>query len=383
MSKYENAWNIIAGNLPNSRNNISLTINKPLYLKTEEFKSEQIDRYDEIFVEYFKLCLSYCDNCKRLTKLVKKMKYYSDDIKNQVTALYNKMVDTFSDEEKIELKRELKEIIYNSRFYNNAEHSLSEESLVIYEELYNQISLINKVYDYKYLFEKYNSFPLINPVPYSDENCYEKNNELRECEINEKINEFIEKKYNIIELIQICDESNSDLGWYIAKVFDEGMYKKETLNILIKHSPKFNLVRYVVYFRINNYSIFNNIINILVNKNVSSTIIAEILENGFLNRELYDTIINLSDEVKKIYWGSYIRIEQKISRDEIKLYIEEVIKYGNFQSCVYLIYSVKDKLSSEEIYNYIIRIWDNIKGYNVSTTDKYCLEEILKIKERK
>ena len=83
--------------------------------------------------------------------------------------------------------------------------------------------------------------------------------------------------------------------------------------------------------------------------------------------------------MKKIYWGSYIRIEQKISRDEIKLYIEEVIKYGNFQSCVYLIYSVKDKLSSEEIYNYIIRIWDNIKGYNVSTTDKYCLEEILKI----
>lgn len=193
MAKYNNAWDIIAGNLPNSRNNITLTINKPLYLNNEEFKSEQIDRNIEIFVEYFKLCLLYCDNCQKLVKLIKKIKYYSNDIKNQFVTLYNQMIDTFSDEKKLDLKNELKEIIYNNRFYNNHEHSLSEESLTIYEELYNQISLTNKVYEYKYLFEKYNRFPLIKPVPYSDDNWCEKNNELRKCEINEKIKEFIEK----------------------------------------------------------------------------------------------------------------------------------------------------------------------------------------------
>lgn len=169
------------------------------------------------------------------------------------------------------------------------------------------------------------------------------------------------------------------MGWYIAEIFDEGVFKEETLNMLIKYSPEFNLVRYVVYFRLTNYFIFNNIINILVNKNISSTIIAEILDNGFLNKELYDTIINFSDEVKKLYWGSHIRIEQKTLGDEIRLYIEEVIKYGNFNSCVYLIYSVKEKLTSEEVYNYIIRVWDNIKGHNGSRTDEYCLEETLKI----
>lgn len=379
MSKYDNAWSIIVSNLPNSRNNISLTINKPLYLNSEEFKSEQIDRYNEIFVEYFQLCLSYCDNCKRLIKLIKKMKYYSDDIKNQVIALYNQIVNNFSDEEKIELKNELKEIIYNNRFYNNNEYSLSEESLAIYEELYNQILLKNNVYDYKYLFEKYNKFALINPVPYSNDNWYEKNNELRKCEINEKIKEFIEKNYDIIELVKLCDDCNSDLGWYIAEIFDEGTFKEETLNMLIKYSPEFNLVRYVVYFRLTNYLIFNNIVNILVNKNISSTIITEILNCGSLNKKLYDTVNSLSDEIKKLYWKRDIRVEQKSSKDEIILYIEEIIKYGDFRSGVYLIFSVNELLCSEEVYKYLIRIWANINGYNPNTMDKYYLEEILKI----
>lgn len=379
IEKYENAWYIFSGNLPNSRNHIILNINKPMYMNIEDFESVQIDKYYDFFNMYFTLCLRHCDTCNKLIELIDKMKYYEQDVQDDVTKFFEKNLYKYDDVEKLRLKNKLKEIIYENRFYNNSDWALNDKSLIIYEKLYNSVILKNKILEFKYLFKEHNDFPILNPIPFDADKSINKNDELRIEERKNKIKEFIDHQYDISELIKECDFENSNLGWYIAESFDKGVFRETTLNSLIELSPNINLRKYAGYFKHNDFLIYSNIINILVNRNIDSEVIANVLDLGFLDKRLYDIIIRLSKDINEKFWTRNLIPDSKETTEHIILFIEKSIEFGNFESSIHLIFYAKENLKSEDIYNYILRIRElnkSRKVYNVG--DKYLLKESLK-----
>lgn len=378
IKKYNNAWNIFAECLPNSRNHITLSINKPLYIRIDDFESYQIKNAWDFYIKYYMLCLENCNDCDKLLILISKMKYYSQEIKDELFNVFNNVLVNMCDKDKSKIKVEIKRIIYDSRFHKDAHWSLSEEVLSIYEKLHDSVKVINEIYEYEYFFKRNSEFPILNPIPFKEDNWMEENERLREEEIKCKLNEFIEKNYDIIKLIKLCNFENSNLGWYIADFFDKGQYNQDTLNMLVDISPEINLADYVRYFKLKDFTIFTNIVNELVEKKISSQIIADILDNGFLNKETYNVLMSLPEEVKNIYWKKHLVIDSKSSVEEIELFINEGLKYGTFQSCIQLIYRVKDKLNPNEVYDYILKIQELLNVYNRGTIDDYCLEEVLK-----
>ena len=90
----------------------------------------------------------------------------------------------------------------------------------------------------------------------------------------------------------------------------------------------------------------------------------------------------MSDEIKNIYWKNHLIIDPSTPDEEVKIFIEQGIKYGSFASCVQLIYHSKDKILPSNVFDYILTILDLIDEYSGNYTDDYCLEEILKIAQQ-
>lgn len=385
IETYPNAWELIASKLPKGTSSICSTLNTPKYRKIDEPDVLYVHQVKKTYNEYLKMCvdLAYTDS-ERWIKIIKHIDSYDVTMQDEV---FKKLIfncSEMSDGQKIKIKNKIRHKIYRHRYFNDADWSLSEDALCRYENLMNEIILTEKIYDYVYIFSAVHDFPLLHPVPFCRERSKDsrnKNHILREKEVKTRILELTEKQYSIEKLVELAvNEEYNLLGEVLAQFYCDGRFAEDVFMLLMEKDEEGKSVYdYVSYLHRNGAIDLNEVIwkvkKISNNKNLLVNIISlEIIEDDETS-----TIARENEEIKKMYWSRNFR--QRISdKAEHKVFmwaLDECKKYGSLNTYLELLYDVRDKMTSNEIYNAIFIISD-LKGDEASSMTDYYLEEILK-----
>ena len=387
VEKNNNNIKFALKNLPEKSMSLFIDLSMPKYRISEVITETTNEVRYNVAISYLQLCFEQIsNNVKIVEELIKRMDSFgSIEITKE---FFDKLINSLhklSDVDLYNIELALRKTIYKHRFFLNSEWRLEENFIKCYEDCLKKIKYKNPYFYFKYLFERQYDFPLLHPVPYDPNNYYkviEENNKKATLEIQEKIELFKQKKYNLANLISICDSQETTIGLYITK-FTNLIYSYDDFKMIIDNQ-KSNMVLnyYALNVLKNNKSEFFQLVNKLFDIKYDENVTARILSYYPIDDELLHLIDSkTSDSFKKKYWSRDLTLSQEFENyDAIFGYLNH---YADGSSYINNLYRFKECLSVDKIYNYatILNTWKNI---NISFDINYQLYEILKdIKEQK
>lgn len=359
--KYSRAWNIIRYELPDC-SDIVVSLNKPKFRAIDEIKSLSKKDLNITYLEYLSMCLETASiDSIKWKELILPISYYDFDIQQSVLDQLKKASEKMSDLEKLDIKKELRQIIYNNRFYDLESSSMSEESIELFESAYNEITFVNPLFDFLYIFLPNHEFLLLNPVPYSEDNfdqVYNQNIILQSNEIKDKLNTFKKSGYSIFDLICLSLKiKNCTIGRVLAEYYTNMEYNSEVFDCLLEldenGSQTFDYL-HTLYF--NNKIDLNKIVEKLLSVNKTKLAMDVI---GFeCDVENVKQILSKADDGEKaIYWTRQSNGLKPMNEEEYCWILNECCSYGDLDSYILILYKFKDDISKELLYDKFLVIF--------------------------
>lgn len=368
IKKYENAWDLIFQQL-NEGQIILSTTNKPNYRKFDDIPRPTTHDVINIYNKYINLCIENIDtNIDKWIKVINQFSIFSNEILDELLNKLKDVIAKINDTSKRIIKDELREQLYKHRYFSNTDWAMNENRLKKIEILHELIDFEDKVYDYLYLFNQSYDVHILHPICSKESNSRDKNSNLEENEIKEKLKEFKDNGLSVERLIILINkESHNKLGMYIAKyytneMFDINLYKKM---IYIK-GIKDVLCSYVSW-------IYNNTTNNLVIKKAkllsenyenSTELYVDILKVENLVYENHPQIMDEDEFIKQLYWSKHIRcFSISNDRNTLSWVLAELKKYNNAVSYIECLCNGLNIFTATEILEYMINLkkFDNIK----------------------
>ena len=133
---------------------------------------------------------------KRWKKILKLSSELTDELRRESFEQLSYELTQMSDEEVMQIKNEIRHLIYRHRYFASSDWSMSEDNLVEYERLLDKIHINTSEYEYTYLFKNSYDYPLLHPVPYDREGKRNENEKAKETLIKEKISVFQDMNYD-------------------------------------------------------------------------------------------------------------------------------------------------------------------------------------------
>lgn len=305
---YNNTWEYLFSAI-NNRNFIIGELFTPKY---REHCNPQNTTYSEMrktVLGYLKLLLKHMDfSANRWIKMLDYSSKLTKDIRLKVFNQLLEELGQMSDNEKMEVKNTLREIIFKHRYFSSSDWSMSENNIVEYEKLLNKIYISTSEYEYVYLFKNGFDYPILYPVPFDKKSWYAENKVLRENLIKEKINEFQEMDCDLTKLAKICSSYDSSrLGMYLAKYWNDGQWDYEVFKKLLK-SQKSGQFALDYLDSINNKKLikFALIIDDLLEDGYSEDIMAIVYRIEAMITKKIPLVNSAKDSIKNIFWRKYI-----------------------------------------------------------------------------
>lgn len=348
--KYPRAWNIIQSELPGG-SDIVVPLNKPKYRVIDEIKSLSIKDVNKTYVAYLSMCLETASNdSTKWKELIFPISYYDFEIQQNALKQLKQASEKMSDLEKLDIKNELRQIVYNNRFYD------SENRIELFESTYHEITFVNPLYDYLYIFHPDYEFFLLNPVPYSENNfdeVYEQNSVLRHNEIEDKLNIFKQSGHSIHDLICLALKiNNSTLGRVLAEYYNDSKIFDYLLELDENGSQTLD---YLSSLYLNNKIDLNKVVEKLLSINKMELVISVIgFENNVEN--VKRLLSNIDDDAKILYWTRQSNGLKPLNEDECCWILNECCSYGDLDSYILILYKLKDEISEEVLYNGFLAI---------------------------
>lgn len=385
VAAYNNAWEIIYDNLPKGNRAICSSLNTPKYRSVDEVAElYYVHEVNNTYIEYLDICVKNINgDAEKWENIIESLHSYGIKIQKDVLG---KMIDacqSFSDLSKIQIKNRIRRLIYQHRFYKDAEWSMEDVSIQNYVNAFKKIVLDDKTYDFLYLFTSEYKFPLLNPVSYQrEENHYrDENKELRDKEIETQFQIFKGNKYSLETLIKLAvKDDNCIMGEVLAQYYCKDIFDKEVFKLLLENDSKgkhvYDYVRRL--YREGNIDL-KEIIETIKSQCPNDILIANIIGLEVITNQNDAIIAGEGDEVKKEYWSRNLRIAvyENAGEDVWIWALDECKKYGILSSYLELLFEAKDKISVNTLYEKFLAI-RNIEGRAESMTDYY-LKEILEI----
>ncbi len=389
LSKYHNAWEIIASKLPNSGSGVFVTLNTPRYREIEEMKELYTYEVRKTYVEYLRMCTDVIGtDTDKWKKIIAHLHWYDGKIQNEMIEKIISSCELMSDYEKILIKNDIRNLIYRHRYFADSDWSTNEAQLKKYEKLLDKIETEDPVYEYLYLFSNEYGFPLLSPVPYNREDDTKesrtKNKILRETEIISKIKTFKDENYSLEKLVDIVLQYNKkNLGSILAQFYCDGVYDEKIFEMLLRKDKEgesaYDFARTLFYKQtVDLKELLTKVKQSTSNENLIVNLIGLQLIDDYKN-----AIIESEDEaIKKAYWsrGFRLRIDSNANEELCIWALNECYKFGTLDTYIELLFDLREKLKPIQIYEYIIKIYKmNMNSNSPSTMTDYYLEEILNI----
>ena len=384
IEKYKTAWNVLASQLPESHAMASSLL-QPKYRIVDESEEITYGDLDNVYIEYLNLCTQYAGmDKKRWKTLIEHLDRYSIDLQKDFFNKLIKKTQSMCDNDKEYLKTKIRYIVYRHRFYNQSDWAMEEDKLMIYENTISAISFNNPIFDYRYLFIKHN-MPLLHPIPYKGDDYRNKNQQLKNQLIDDKINEFIEKDYSIEDLIDILvGDDDYDIGTVFAQYYCKCKYNKEILNLLISKDSQGKQTRsFIETFYCNKAIDLRSVINDLKEMTDNTELISDIFSLQRVNGNEDAYIFTEDEQVKSIFWKRErcFFIFENASKEVIEKALAECLKYSNKENYILFLDDMKDYFSLQELYDYFIKI-SNLKYEGHYSVMDYPLQELLELLQK-
>ena len=382
FSMDRNAWNLIYAVLPSNQDYVFGELSKPTYRDYEPETRVTANDARIISKGYYNLLLNNMNlNSDRWKKIIKYSSEESVEDMKSICSAFLEDAKFMDDESLIEVKDEIREIIYRHRYYKSAAWALSEEYINEYLNIFNNITLIEPSLEYVtyYIFNEYD-FPLINPIPYDSDEGKNTNKQIALKLIEEKTKEIKEKKLNLQRIADYCSKKEmSYLGRRLADYWSNHQFEIGIFRVLI-NSQKEARMAYDYYLNIgpSGLTFFDDVINVLKEKGCSTETVALFFHVQANYSDDIPRIFSAEEEIKRAFWRSYNLISIDNYR-YLDMALSECFKYGTSNSYISFLYHANSRLNLDNnyLYEHLVDAY-KIERDNSSSMDEFYLSSLLK-----
>lgn len=360
IKKYKNTWNLIFNELPGKHSAIMASGSKPKYRKYDEVQPVINKDVYELYTAYANMCIDNINgDIDRWLKMINQFSIFPNYMLDGLMLKLRDSIEAMNDTEKMVIKNNLRSELYRHRYSSNSGWSMDETRLKKIEALLLSITFNNKEHDYTYLFINELDMPILNPIPYDDNNSnIDKNRELKEKEIRERFIEFIDNNLDLSNLIRLVDKKNYDnLGMYIAKYYTNGKFNSLIYEEMLKISGIQQVIySYVSYlYRNGEDKVIKEAKQLSEKYDGRDELYVSILTIENLKYDNHPEIIDESEDIKVLYWSypiRYFRLDK--DKETFKWCLCELKKYGNGADYIKCLYMALETFEPEDVLKYMI-----------------------------
>ena len=377
-----NAWTYLYDAIPHHNMSIMGELSEPKY--RDHMRMEPVTARDvwTVSMGYIDILLDHTEySVERWSKMLKATDDFAPELRGKVFDRLLFEVAQMNDDERTDIKNNIREMIYRHRFFATSSWAMPEDQLLEYERLLDEIHTAQPEYEYGYLFARKSEYPLLHPVPFETEGERESNEQKTEELIQEKLTEFQSKNYRLEVLAELCGrEERSSLGRYLAIFWKEGQWDFETFEILLKAQPSGAMaIAYLSDVIGKEVSLYPDIISKGKELGYSNEILSEIYRSEALWTEEIPLVSDESDSVKELFWATPVSCRESNSRWAV----QESRKYASLGVFLWQMYCAhhENPLSAGEIFSYMEGIERMPRVPNGQMTDYY-LKQFLEIMQK-
>ena len=377
FEKTTHAWEYLSNEMPGSDSMILGELHAPKYRPYVLNENVTTGEYAETVNSYLQLLLQHTQfNPDRWIKLLIKSEALNDEQRTQIFSQLLYDVQQMEDEEIIQIKNKIRDVIHRHRYFSSASWAMPEKVLIQYEGLLSRLHTIKPEFEFEYLFCSEHQIPMLYPKSYKEGNAREWNAEKEQQLISDRILAFKENGYDLAALVEICSKSEtSGLGRYLAVYWDDRKFNAEVYRLLMAHQASGQMaVDYYSTLAPNGDVIFREILSISVQAGGTAEMIAQLY--GIEARFCTDipAIASAQDEIKHIFWEK----EWLDYGNNLEWALQECQQYGSMSSFAGLLYYAyyEHKIEIAMLYDYFITL-NKLKA-DLTNSLGYYLAEILK-----
>lgn len=372
-----NTWDYLYSAIGNHERSIVGGLSSPKYRDHVIEHVSTIGEMQKTAKGYLSLLLKHMDfSADRWRKMVRLSDRMSKEERKNV---FNKLLyelGQMTDADVIQIKNEIRNIIFKHRYYASSGWAMPEEVLIEYEELLPQIKVYIPEYEYVYLFLNSGTPPLLHPTSYDCESRSDANEIASQQLIEDKLKEFQKEGYDLKILASVCaNNSFSSLGKYLSMFWNDGKWEYDVFKLLLEVQESGNIaIDYLKGFNGKELIPFEKIITDLSGLGCSTEVLAKIYREEARTTQDVPLITNASKQIKEEFWKDCIWVNERNSFWSLS----ESKKYATLDVYLNQIHRIHyyNPLTAEQIYSCLMDIGNmNISGENQMTG--YHLEQLL------
>lgn len=310
---YVNMWEHLFSAIDYNGRSIFGELSAPKYREHYNPRSTTIAEMKKTQLGYLKLLMKHMDfSVKRWKKILELSSEFTDEFRREIFEQLSYELSQMSDEEVMQIKNEIRHLIYKHRYFASSDWSIPEDNIVKYEKLLDEIHINISEYEYSYLFKNSHDYPLLHPVPYDREGKCNENEKAKENLIREKILEFQAMNYDLSVLAKICaNEPYSTLGRYLAKYWNDGKWDFAVFKCLLEIQASGQIaLDYLGGFNDEKCIDYSLIIEDLTSSGYSAEILASVYRVEAYRTKSMPLVTNASESIKKEFWKNYIHCDK-------------------------------------------------------------------------
>ena len=308
-----NMWEHLFSAIDYNGRSIFGELSAPKYREHYNPQSTTIVEMKKTQLGYLKLLMKHMDfSANRWEKIIGLSIGFSDELRRVIFEQISYELSQMSDEEVMQIKNKIRNIIYRHRFFTSSDWSISEDIIVKYENLLDEIHINIPEYEYSYLFKNSYDYPLLHPVPYDREGYCNENDKAKENLIKEKILEFQAMNYDLSVLAKVCaNELYSSLGRYLAKYWNDGKWDFEVFKCLLRAQASGQIAfDYLYGFNEEKYIDYSLIIDDLTSSGYKVNILASVYRIEASRTKSIPLVTKASESIKKEFWKNSIHCDK-------------------------------------------------------------------------
>lgn len=379
MIDRQNAWGHLYSAVDHNGRSIIGHLSTPKYRRYEKPQSTTIAEMRKTYKGYCKLLIKHMDfSIDRWNKIIDLSTDFPEELRKEAFEQLLYDLKQMTDEEVMQIKNGIRYLIYRHRYFASSDWSMSEDKLIEYEQLLEDINIKTTEYEYSYLFLNNHGYPLLHPVPYDKEKKRTDNEKFMEELIQNKLIEFQKCGYDLNVLARACSqESYSTLGKYVSKFWDNGEWNIEIFKSLLSAQKSgYMAINYLENIKENNNLQYEVILKDLTEDGCSINVLSQIYRIETKITKKVPLVTYASEEIKREFWKNRVICDEKNKLWALK----ESKKYASINVYLDQIHSIhySNPLSAEEMFEcfYDIESMPYSEGNQMSS---YHVKQLFKI----
>ncbi len=349
-----NAWKYLCDAISHSGRSMVGTLSTPKYRDHLSEQETSISDFQAVTEGYFGILLEKMEfSVERWSDMLTLTEDLPSLQRENVFNILLNELNQMSDDEIIQIKNKIRDIIYRHRYFSSSSWAMSEDQLQEYERLLNDIHTSQPEYEYEYLFRTGLNSPLLHPVPYDEKKAVDKANEVETDKlIHEKMEEFQNNRYDLEFLAKICStEKECPLGRYLARFWGKGEWDLDIFKTLLSVQETGEMaIDYMVTIFKNDVSHYPDVIAQVKKWGYSDELLSSLYRAEAVWTENLPLVEKTSDEIKLLFW----RTPLPLKGDAARWAADESKKYADLVSFLFQLHWLNNEktLNAQEIYSY-------------------------------